>query len=147
MTAGLLRRCLGCGQLVRTQPCHTCERERDAQRSRTRGSASARGYGLAHQRARGQLVPLALGTPCPGCGATMTDPRRMDLHHSDPAARLRGEPGDTVVCSTCNRSWGNRPNVTQRDGFLDQDQQETPECLAEPISQPGSPSVTPLGFA
>ncbi len=144
---GLARRCLRCGQLVRGT-CTACESAR--QSARERGTTVQRGYGKAHQRARSALLPAAVGTRCPlarpGCDGVMTDPARMDLHHSDPAARLRGEPGDVIVCSPCNRSLGDRSPADGRHAasrFLVQDRPETPGSTPEPITlPPSSPSVT-----
>lgn len=102
-----LRLCLDCGTLsAKTRcPAHTSQRAR--QRDQRRGSSTARGYGPEHRATREKLLPLALGMLCPiqgpNCDGVMTDPDRMDLDHSDPAARLRGEPGDRITCAPCNR--------------------------------------------
>lgn len=131
MTAGLRRRCPRCGTVARISPCPTChpadERARD--RRRYRGSSTARGYGTAHRKRRAELLPAALGTRCPlalpVCDGMMTDPRRMDLHHSRPADRLAGLPGDVIVCSPCNRSYGDGR------GFPDQRRAPGPRAAAE----------------
>lgn len=99
-----LKPCLGCGTLSNGARCSACTPPR------RRGTTTEEGYGWAHQQARARLVPLALGEACPmqgpRCTGVMVDARLMDLHHSDPTARLRGEPGDVVVCAPCNRSYG-----------------------------------------
>ena len=66
-----------------------------------------RGYGWPHVRARKQLLSeFVLGTLCALCGEPMTSDMDLDLDHSDPASRLRGEPGDRLTHSVCNRRDG-----------------------------------------
>lgn len=71
---------------------------------------SERGYGTAHQNARTKLLAqLVAGTPCGFCSEPMEPGQPLDLDHSDPSSRLRGEPGDRLTHRSCNRARkGNR---------------------------------------
>ena len=94
---------------------------RDNQRWARRGTTTQRGLGADHQRRRRELLPDALGTPCPiagpKCDGIMTAPRRLDLDHSH-ARALGGVEGDRITCSPCNRGagarLGNQMRRTQR---------------------------------
>jgi hypothetical protein len=81
----------------------THQRQRDRDRDHRRGSTTQRGYGHEHQALRRQLLPYAYGTPCPRCDQVMRHGQDLDLGHSDPAARWRGEPGDRIEHADCNR--------------------------------------------
>lgn len=79
-------------------------------------TTTQRGLGWTHRQRRAQLVPRAIGRPCPGtsdgrrsprCVGIMTDPRLMDLDHTTPRA-LGGHIGDRVCCRYCNRWHGAR---------------------------------------
>jgi hypothetical protein len=64
-------------------------------------------YGPAHRKRRKQLVALLASTgpwPCPICQRPMVASmgRSLHLHHSDPAAKLRGLPGDQLAHGICN---------------------------------------------
>lgn len=85
--------------------------------ARRRKSANDRSYDTAHRKRREQLLPRALGTPCPcascprcrargrPCHRLMVDPKQMHLDHSTPLA-LGGRHGDRIVCAPCNTSAG-----------------------------------------
>lgn len=79
-------------------PAHRAAQERD------RGTSAQRGYGAAHRRRRAELLPLALGLPCPLCGAVMTAADALDLDHSTPLALDPGAVGDRIVHARCNRA-------------------------------------------
>jgi hypothetical protein len=78
-------------------------------------------YAAEHRRRR-KLAMAALaaagGWPCPGgCGRMMYawQGRALHLHHSGGLeSKLRGEPGDVLMCAKCNRSDGGKvgANVT-----------------------------------
>lgn len=66
-----------------------------------------RGYGHQHRMMRMKLLEnLIPGSPCAFCGQPMYSEQALDLDHSDPASRLRGEPGDRLTHSVCNRREG-----------------------------------------
>lgn len=74
-----------------------------------RTSATDRGYGGEHRRTRKALLEaFVCGDICPLCSEPMLDGDLLDLDHSDPMARLRGEPGDRLTHSSCNRREGGR---------------------------------------
>lgn len=83
---------------------------RESRPTRVLGKTSERGYGTAHQRVRIKLLALLVpGTPCGFCGEPMELGQPLDLDHSDPSSRLRGEPGDRLTHRSCNRARkGNR---------------------------------------
>ncbi len=69
--------------------------------------------GNAHRKLRAQLLPAALGTPCPlrispKCTGLMTDPALMQLDHR--IARASGGPTTLencrIVCTPCNQLRG-----------------------------------------
>jgi hypothetical protein len=63
-----------------------------------------RAYGREHrERKAALLAALPLGARCPGCNEPF-QPGKIDLHHSDPAAKAAGLPGDTLLCQRCNRA-------------------------------------------
>jgi hypothetical protein len=75
--------------------------------------APADPYGSLHRKIRAALLAeLAAmgGAPCPLCGDMMYAwmGRALHLHHSDPGAKLRGEPGDQLCCRRCNVRDGGR---------------------------------------
>lgn len=103
-----------CSDLCRSRRGNRVKRtstttERNAWRSRQRGTTTQRGLGSDHQRRRAALLPAAIGTRCPiagpRCDGIMTNPKRMDLDHSTPRV-LGGQHGDRITCSPCNRSTG-----------------------------------------
>jgi hypothetical protein len=64
-------------------------------------------YGGVHRKIRAALLAeLAAigGAPCPLCGDMMYAwmGRALHLHHSDPAAKLAGLPGDQLAHARCN---------------------------------------------
>lgn len=61
-------------------------------------------YGWQHQKVRERLLREQIGFPCPLCGDLMVQASDLDLDHSDPSAKLRGEPGDRLAHRWCNRS-------------------------------------------
>ena len=68
-------------------------------------------YGGAHRRTRAVLLAAlaSMGSaPCPICHQPMTTSMRLHLHHSDPAAKLRGLPGDQLTHARCNVADGGR---------------------------------------
>lgn len=67
-----------------------------------RGSATARGYGVAHQKRRERLIPLAYGTLCPLCGEEMLYGQELHLDHTVPLATNRRSKGDRIVHGSCN---------------------------------------------
>jgi 5-methylcytosine-specific restriction endonuclease McrA len=71
---------------------------------------TTRGYGAAHQRLRKQLLPTAIGTPCPLCGYIMQATQRLALDHRIPVA-LGGPTTLANVRIThyhCNHKAGSR---------------------------------------
>lgn len=82
-------------------------------RVRNRGTTLQRGYGYQHVKTRRLLLAaLTPGTPCELCHEPMNRSQMLDLDHSDPASRLRGEPGDRLTHSACNRREGARRRIT-----------------------------------
>lgn len=86
---------------------------------------SERAYGTLHRKIRLQLLASTpQGTMCPFWGGDEKCPGPMhpgaqllDLNHSDPAAKLRGEPGDQLAHRACNRRARNKkipPDVAAR---------------------------------
>jgi hypothetical protein len=68
-------------------------------------------YGGAHRKVRALLLAAlaSMGSaPCPLCGKAMTVAMPLHLHHSDPAAALRGLPGDQLTHARCNVADGGR---------------------------------------
>jgi hypothetical protein len=82
-----------------------------------RNRAPADPYGSVHRRVRAALLAeLAAigGAPCPLCGEMMYAwmGRALHLHHSDPAAKLLGLPGDTLAHAACNLRDGGRTGAS-----------------------------------
>lgn len=72
-------------------------------------AGTRRGYGPAHRRKREELLAeFVEGQLCAFCDKPMLYGDNLDLDHSDPLARLRGEPGDRLTHSSCNRRDGGR---------------------------------------
>lgn len=67
-------------------------------------TTTERGLGYRHQAARKRLLPRFVGTPCPGCGVTLT-PMNMDFDHELPRAQ-GGTVATRFLCRRCNRSRG-----------------------------------------
>ena len=63
-------------------------------------------YGAEHQRRRAELLPLAIGTPCPRCGEIMTEYDDLDLGHSVDLMIDKNAIGDRIEHASCNRSAG-----------------------------------------
>ena len=66
-------------------------------------------YGWNHQQVRAQLLAelAAVGiAPCGICGRAMTPGMQLHVHHSDPAAKQAGLPGDVLTHQRCNLSYG-----------------------------------------
>ena len=101
-----MKPCLDCHRLSAGSRCPTCTSARAAQRDAQRGSSAQRHYDYAHRQRRTQLLPRALGQPCPRCGEPMTDPARMDAGHSTDLAYDPTSVADHMLCSRCNRSDG-----------------------------------------
>ena len=88
--------------------------------SRVRRSANHKSYTYEHDKRRKELIPLAIGTPCPcrsrncrrhsgqpTCGRLMVNPKQMDLGHDPPlCVDPTPRPGNVVICASCNRSEG-----------------------------------------
>lgn len=98
------RACLGCGKPGPGSYCERCKPRRPA------GSTTARGYGADHQRRRRELLPAAIGTPCPLCHEIMTADEidELDLHHTVPRSIDPSSVGDAIAHADCNRRKGNR---------------------------------------
>jgi hypothetical protein len=70
-------------------------------------------YAWKHQQIRAQLLAelRAIGVAaCPLCHLAMTADMNLHLHHTDPAAKLAGLPGDTLAHARCNMADGGRRN-------------------------------------
>jgi hypothetical protein len=72
-----------------------------------RARATQDPYGAAHRAIRRWLLGQLAATgpwPCPICGEDMHAwmGRALHLHHSDPAAKLAGLPGDQLAHGACN---------------------------------------------
>lgn len=81
------------------------QRDKKRRDRRTKGNTTDRGYGHAHRLVRMALLAAFVpGEPCPICDEPMLAGEPLDLDHSDPASRLRREPGDQLTHSRCNRS-------------------------------------------
>lgn len=91
----------GCPELHQgSGKCPDCRSEAEKQR----GTASQRGYGVAHKKTRRQLLPKAIGTACPLCGQPMLAGQPLDLDHTVPLAIDATAKGDRIVHATCNRA-------------------------------------------
>ena len=55
----------------------------------------------AHRKLRAQLLPSALGAPCPLCGATLTK-ANAQLDHIVPRAQGGTSTRGRIVCKSCN---------------------------------------------
>ncbi len=88
-----------------------------------RWRAPADPYGTAHRKARATLMARLAITgpwPCPLCGQAMFAwmGRALHLHHSNPAAKLAGLPGDQLAHGLCNiRAIPNWPRRTRESSF------------------------------
>lgn len=132
--------CAGCGELIwrgstslppGEATCRSCRRKQSlalvaavaARRVvprpkvkriyKPKGSTTERGYGQAHRLVREALLGVFIvGTPCPMCAQPMLADDPLDLDHSDPASRLRGDPGDRLTHRACNRrtNWRGGPS-------------------------------------
>lgn len=72
-------------------------------------TTTQRGYTAEHQRVRKRkLEALVPGTSCELCREPMFADQELDLDHSDPDSRWRGEPGDRLTHASCNRRQGAR---------------------------------------
>lgn len=95
--------CRRCGATVpagtrRWKYCSVeCFRKVRNSRGSGRPSASARGYGMAHQRLRLELLPLAYGRNCHLCGEVMSEGDDLHLDHTEDRTGYRG-----MVHSSCN---------------------------------------------
>lgn len=74
-----------------------CFRRARNARGSGKPSASARGYGYAHQKLRRELLPLAYGTDCHLCGEVMNEGDRLHLDHTEDRSGYRG-----IVHDVCN---------------------------------------------
>jgi len=63
-------------------------------------------YDAAHQRRRLELLPKAIGTPCPRCQVIMLESDELDLGHSTDKAIDASAIGDRIEHASCNRSAG-----------------------------------------
>ena len=109
------RPCLGfraqtCDTLT-SHPSSRCDVHRpmyEAARRPNRPSARQRGYDSEHDALRAQLLPLAIGTPCPRCGQPMLEGQELDLGHPEGAARsvAPDSRADRIEHARCNRSAG-----------------------------------------
>jgi hypothetical protein len=84
-----------CPNLVDHGRCNRCRPDR--------GTTTEQGLGWQHQQNREQLIPAALGKPCPDCGETMTDPAQMVADHS---TQDRRRPADRIHCRKCSDRQG-----------------------------------------
>lgn len=98
-----LKPCLDCGKLSDQARCPTHRAQRNRERDERRGNTTARAYGAEHQARRAELMPDAIGTPCPRCLELMLLGQHLDLDHSDPKMKLLGLPGDRIAHAACNR--------------------------------------------
>lgn len=97
-----------CSPICREVGSRAKSRERKKFYPKTQTSTE-RGYGTPHRRARTELLAdFTPGTPCGFCDEPMFEDQLLDLDHSDPAARLRQEPGDRLTHRSCNRRDGAR---------------------------------------
>jgi hypothetical protein len=112
-----LKPCLGvdgvpCGALSHGSRCptHTAAMARAGYRAQDarRGNSAQRGYGPAHRARRAALLPYAIGTPCPRCGAPMLQGQALDLGHSTALAHNPYALGDRIEHAHCNRQAGAR---------------------------------------
>jgi hypothetical protein len=143
------RYCRGCTTLVTgAWWCDPCK----IARGKPPKTTTARGLGSEHQQRRKQLLPPAIGTPCPiqgpTCDRIMRDPKRMHLDHSRPRA-LGGTVGDRIVCMPCNTgrgaALGNRLRAGRVPRTRPPDRTPTPAAApARPRCDP-CPLVTPSG--
>jgi hypothetical protein len=93
--ADMKRPCIECGRPCNGSRCIEHGGDRRAM------STTARGYGHHHQRRRAQLLPLAIGQPCPLCGETMHAHEQLDLDHE--VSAMHGGQGNRIVHAKCNR--------------------------------------------
>lgn len=103
--------CLGCSAhdgkcptLTTGGRCAPCSAALD----RARGTARERGYDSDHERLRRQLVPKAIGEPCPRCGHLMLKGQDLDLGHSKDRSLHPNARADRVEHANCNRSAGGK---------------------------------------
>lgn len=91
--------CIDCAALVRSGPrCEPCRRAKVSQRSATRGTRQAQGYGADYQRARAAVI--AAQPYCAGCYTT----ERLTADHIVPLSQ--GGSNDVsnlrTYCLSCN---------------------------------------------
>jgi hypothetical protein len=91
------------GEVVRAGgSCARCQAEK-LERSRRRGSTTARGYGSAHQRLRKRLAPLVASgqVRCARCGGLIYPGTPWDLGHLGHIGDRAGYNG--AEHAVCNR--------------------------------------------
>jgi hypothetical protein len=105
-----VRTCVDCDEIIGPGEslCMLCKRERNRYRDSIRGTARERGYDAEHDRTRAELLPLAIGQPCPRCGELMEDGQALDLGHSIPRSIDPASRADRIEHATCNRGAGAR---------------------------------------
>jgi 5-methylcytosine-specific restriction endonuclease McrA len=114
-----MKRCEWCGaaftptkrvQRFCTKSCAGRYQWRDQPRVRHNWATSKRPpVDAAHRRLRAALLPLALGTPCPLCGVTITT-ANAELDHITPRSRGgQSVPSNVrILCGDCNHKRGSR---------------------------------------
>jgi hypothetical protein len=81
------------------------------------GEVMAVGYGSRHRARRRQLLPAAVGRPCPGgCGRILRDDPASHLDHSQtPLVVDATSVGDRILCGPCNTAAGARLGNERRN--------------------------------
>lgn len=103
-----VRTCIDCDDIIGPGEslCTLCKRERNRERDQQRGTRQERGYDAEHIALRAELLPLAIGQPCPRCQETMDEGQALDLGHSIARALDPNSRADRIEHSHCNRGAG-----------------------------------------
>lgn len=108
------RPCLECGTLTRNPSrCDTHQAERDQQAEAQRGSATARGYGVAWQRIAKTVLARHRrlhGNWCPGWQRPAHPATDLTVDHYIPKAQGGTDDPENlwVLCRACNSAKGDR---------------------------------------